>query len=382
MKKHITLILILLIFSNCAPKQEKIERIIEDGVEVVLNHLEPYKIKGEPIALTLEEEFTIDTERDDLALKGLTEITTFDVDSEGNIYFLNQFSPEIFIFKFNQHGEYVMSFGQKGQGPGELQFPVTFAVNSRDEIWITDQRPTKLVIFNKNGGLVEEKVIGFNAPVIIPLSNEKLLVTLAEYGPKANYTSLVLYSPDFDRIKELSRRETGSLRKGTKFEGIVRFGIKAITSKNIYLGDTRKGYEIWVYDLEGNLERKIRKEHEPVPLMEKYKKQNLERFKGDPESQKRMYFPKFLPPFQFGFADEKGHLFVMTYEKGENPKEYKYDIFNADGIFISRTSLGNVGKPWVFEVPLDAMCKKELLYCVRQKESGYKELVVYKMKWE
>jgi hypothetical protein len=53
MKKHITLILILLIFSNCAQKQEKVEKIMEDGVEVVLNHLEPYKIKGEPIALTL-----------------------------------------------------------------------------------------------------------------------------------------------------------------------------------------------------------------------------------------------------------------------------------------------------------------------------------------
>ena len=38
MKKHITLILIPLIFSYSAPKQKKVERIIEDGVEVIVNH--------------------------------------------------------------------------------------------------------------------------------------------------------------------------------------------------------------------------------------------------------------------------------------------------------------------------------------------------------
>ena len=75
----------------CSPKQDEVEKIIENGVEVVVNHLEPYKIKNEPKTLSLEEEFTIDTESDDLALKGFTEISGFDVDSEGNIYFLNQF---------------------------------------------------------------------------------------------------------------------------------------------------------------------------------------------------------------------------------------------------------------------------------------------------
>jgi len=57
MKKIIYLALILTILLCCVHKQEKVERIIEDGVEVIINHLEPYKIKGEPSTLNLEEEF-------------------------------------------------------------------------------------------------------------------------------------------------------------------------------------------------------------------------------------------------------------------------------------------------------------------------------------
>ena len=37
-----------LFFISCGPKEDSVERIIEDGVEVVINRLEPHTIKGEP----------------------------------------------------------------------------------------------------------------------------------------------------------------------------------------------------------------------------------------------------------------------------------------------------------------------------------------------
>ncbi|MFX0203156.1 MAG: hypothetical protein ACFFCW_44190 [Candidatus Hodarchaeota archaeon] len=97
------LALILCFMVGCQDKEADVERIMEDGVEVVINHLEPYKIKGKSNTLHLEEEFTIDTENDDIAEIGLTDIYNFDVDSEGNLYFLNRRSGEDFVFKFNQN---------------------------------------------------------------------------------------------------------------------------------------------------------------------------------------------------------------------------------------------------------------------------------------
>lgn len=87
MKKLVFLGFILSLSLCCGQKQDKVEKTIEDGVEVVLNYLEPYKIKGEPDTLNLDEEFILDLERDDIAEVGMTEIARFDVDSEGNIYF-------------------------------------------------------------------------------------------------------------------------------------------------------------------------------------------------------------------------------------------------------------------------------------------------------
>jgi hypothetical protein len=59
-----------------------------------------------------------------------------------------------------------------------------------------------------------------------------------------------------------------------------------------------------------------------------------------------------------------------------------YDIFNPDGIFIGRTSLENYGQYGISESPLFATIKKDRLYFIREKETGFKELVIYKMKWE
>ena len=57
------------------------ERYLEDGVEVVLNYLEPYRIEGEPSNLFLRKETVIDTEDQEKIRVGLTEIDSFDIDS-------------------------------------------------------------------------------------------------------------------------------------------------------------------------------------------------------------------------------------------------------------------------------------------------------------
>jgi len=71
----------------------------------------------------------------------------------------------------------------------------------------------------------------------------------------------------------------------------------------------------------------------------------------------------------------------MTYEEGENPGEYMYDVFNSEGIFILRVSLRNFFMYNLFNWQF-ATAKNKCLYCIREKDSGFKELVVYKMTWE
>jgi hypothetical protein len=95
---------------------------MEDGIEVVFNHLKPYKIKGESNNLNLEEKYIIDLEEESVAEAGITEVGGFDVDSNGNIFFWNIMSNDNFIFKFNGNGKYVGSFGRSGQGPIKVKW--------------------------------------------------------------------------------------------------------------------------------------------------------------------------------------------------------------------------------------------------------------------
>ena len=143
MKRLFFLAFTLLLLISCGPKQEKVERYMEDGVEVIVNHLEPYKVKEEPSNLILEEEFTIDTEKDEIAELGLTDIFGFNVDSEGNIYIVNIQSKENLFFNFDRKGNFTTSFIRKGQGPGEIHFPKYPKINKKDQIEILDAKGNK-----------------------------------------------------------------------------------------------------------------------------------------------------------------------------------------------------------------------------------------------
>jgi len=378
-EKLIYLVLAFSLFCCCFLKKEKAEKIIEDGVEVALNHLDPYKIKGEPSNFTLEEEFIIDSEKDDIAETGLTYIDSFDVDSEENIYFLNNKNPEGIIFKFDKKGNFIGSFGKKGQGPGEAQWPTSLKIFGQDEITFTDSH-RKFLIFSKNGNLINEKsIVSTFISVVTPLDNGKYLIEKALFDTRAEYimqNPLILCSSEFEEIKELERYKYPNYLTKKRFNGLVSHVVYCVARERFYVGNPDRGYEICLYDQDGNLLKKIRKEYKPVEVSEEVKKSILERYDvpGFEEIKKKIYFPDEMLPYESFFTDDEGRLFVKTNEKGKNHEEYMFDIFSPDGILIERKSLsGSLG--W-------AIFKQNRLYCLREKESGYKELVVYKMKWK
>ena len=114
--KSACLICVIGLLIYCGPKGDKVERYMQEGTEVVLNHSEPYSLEGEK-AVYFEEILTIDTEKDDTAGMGLTDISHMDVDSEGNIFIANQKAQEKCIYKLDKDGGFIAAFGNKGQGP-------------------------------------------------------------------------------------------------------------------------------------------------------------------------------------------------------------------------------------------------------------------------
>jgi len=385
--KHILVSLTAFMCLSCGGRSG-VEKIVENGVEVVLNRAEPVRLKGEPSTLTLEKVFAVDTEDDATAALGVTDIYFFDVDRTGNILILvPPTGPRNCVYKLSPDGKLLASFGLIGQGPNEMEYPGGIQALDNGEIWVFESPKNKVHVFDGGGKPVADRSpVKFE--IILPLANGSHLVTrLDAVDLTQKYLSMVidLYDSGFRLAKELDRF--------TKFANRMIYekvpepyvsGIEFIfqakaSSDRVYVGNSDRGYEILVFDLEGRLLRKIRKKYAPVTVSDEYKKKYLKEYlEFMPDYAKKIYFPEFWHPFHAFFPDEEGRLFVMTYEPGARPGEFIYDIFNKDGALVARASLDALH---LGNGQLLARVRDDRLYAVEEKPSGFKQLTVYRMLW-
>jgi len=382
-------VLILCFVVGCQDKAAKVERFMEDGVEVVMNLSVPQDEFKKPI---LSQIMSIDTENEELAECGLNDIWGFDVNSLGDIFIFNDpLSQEAFILKFNGTGEFIKSFGRKGQGPRELQLPLYQKINRNDEVCVLDFGNQKLIVYDKNGDIVREfkpEIRIFDRGILLPLTSDNYLYRNLEVDESVESISLVLFLIDstFEEIAELGRISIENPRVPNQFTYPYPVLTWDFSNKNIFVGIEERGYDIYVYDFEGQLIRKIRKKYAEVPFSEESKREALKKWEKYGPISEKIVTPRSHPPFQHIFADDMGRLFVVTFEPGDNQGEYMTDVFDTDGFLFSRLSLRlhlnkNVFLPdghWDSWVTV----KNEVLYCIQEKESGHKKLVAYKIAWE
>ncbi len=382
----------ILLLSYCSSLESKVSRFFENGIEVLLNR---NISQDELMPLKLEVLFSIDTENEDILDFGLTDIWGFDVSPDGDIFVYHPpASQGNLIFRFDKSCAPVLSFGKKGQGPGEIQRPLYQKINRNDEISVLDRSGQKILLYDKNGKLRQEfkpdKSISPSG-VFLELSNGNYLFR-ESVGPISgdSFLSIVLsiIDSEFNVITELGRLVIEDPITSSQFKYPLPVFSWDLSDDSIFIGSEEYGYEIHVYDFSGELIRKIEKEYTPVPYSKEQRNEVLKRLE-EPEAEflrKKIVLPEYNPPFQHLFVSNENQLFVMTFEPGENTGEFVTDVYNADGILISKFSLNLWISSDILQPggSLDSWTSvlKNRLYCIREKESGYKELVVYQMRWE
>jgi len=378
MRKAVGLVLLIGLFASCGDREPRIDKVFEDGVEVVLNHVKPYKIKGRPSTVSLEQVLSIDLEREDLAEAGLMSGGEWDVDRDGNIFIVGFKNRENFIYRFDRTGLLAGSFGRRGQGPGELQWPFLSGVSENGETAVTDFG-FKYVVYDRNGAVLREQKLGRQTPRVEALVNGNFLALRPRPDLRKGSTYvdvLTLCDGEFTDLRILDRYERASDDSKQ-----IPYFMWRVLGDRIIIANEARGYELWVYDLDGNLIKKIRKEYRPVRVTEVIKEAILGPDYRRPGTSQAGYFLDPLPPMNQFFTDNEGRVFVMTYEPGARLEEYLWDIFDPDGVFIGRMSL-NIEWAGLYVGPRYTFIKNGRLYCHRVKESGYHELIVYKVTWK
>jgi hypothetical protein len=377
MKKFLLLIPVFVFAASCGPNRGRVERTTENGVEVVINHKSPYP-DGKGRAMKLERLFQIDTEKAEIRDLGIPEILGFDVDSRGRIIVLRQYSGEgNFVYVFDDQGHFVKSFGRKGQGPGELENPHHLALDSQDRIMIHDGGRARENRYDKDGGFLGPLTMNDIARMTAGPGDSLLVksTTMNQENGKAVFSSsLKRLNADFHELGVVDAIKVEM--NPAEFRAEEPLLCWSVSRDRLFVAGEERGYEIRVYDKEGKPVRIIRKEYNPVPVSEAYRDKILKQYPAS--MRKSVRFPEFHPPLQSLAAGEDGKLLVATFEEGDKPGEFQFDIFNERGAFVGKKSLN----AFIWEGVLWARMRADRFYSLEEKENGYKEIAVYRLKWE
>ena len=388
MRKRLCVLLGICLLGACSGGKPQVDKTIENGIEVVLNHINPYRVPNEHSVLSLEKEFVIDAENPELLQAGLTDIRQFGVDSGGSIYIAQRPRKDAsIIYKFDDQGRLLRSFGTVGQGPGEIEQSSYFSVNSSDEIFNLDGRRSTVTTFFSSGELRGQIRLPPALIGAIPLDNGNFVATEDKVDPDLGTEEMTwnLLDGRFVIVKALHRFRfpVQVPGPGTKPNAFLPSPVGTFTPDRIFLGMPGQDYEILVFDLGGTLLKKIRKEYEPVEVTFGYREDAVARLPQGSPVAGQLFFPDHRLASQYLFADEAGQLFVMTSEKDQTTGQNICDIFSKAGVFVGRAAIGCYDRfRHLWEgVSLDVVAKNKRFYVLREKEDGYKELVVYKAIW-
>jgi len=141
-----------MIFS-CNQSRTEWQGIIEevDGVTFVRNPQEGlWDLNGEANVSILKERQIGELDGPEEFL--FVYITDIAVNSKGDFYVADRQLNE--VRKFNKCGEYILTLGRFGQGPGEFQSVSVISVNNKDELIVFDGMMGRISVFSDNGELI------------------------------------------------------------------------------------------------------------------------------------------------------------------------------------------------------------------------------------
>jgi hypothetical protein len=297
-----------------------------------------------------------------------SQIRSVAVDDEERIYVLDNKENNVKIY--DKNGEFVKKFGRKGQGPGEFHLPRAVAITNQDEILVQNIR--SLAFFSLEGDFKRSLSIDQMRLGTINIDSDGNITSLCSIREDENPRyELKKFDSELNYLYSLGSSPLANSRRDgfNPLFPVLRWNV---INRNQIVCGYMKEYELKVFDAKGNLIRKILKEYTPLEVTQEDVDERLQGEKLPPQMKENMVIPKYHCPFRWMIADEKGRIFVWTYERVIDGEGYYYDVFDADGKYIVKVPLKS--RPFLY--------KNSKLYTVEEDEEGYQYVKRYKVTWK
>lgn len=337
------------------------------GVQIVENRLKPQGSQQ----LILKKELTVGQLAEGGSLFG--NIAGVDMARDGRLFVLDGINRKLRIF--DPAGKLLKELGRTGQGPGEWDTPFMVKLVSDNEIIVADAVNRKVIYLDPQGNLTRE--ISYAQKMgLVKLQERNGQYWAAEMGLEGNsivYT-IARYDAGFNRLAKFDTLLRPLPIGGNKINPFEMYFEFCLDSRGNLLYGLSSAYEIKCFDPEGKLFRIIRKEYKSQKITEKDKQEILSQL---PETagvnvKEMLFFPDHFPPFSAFLIDEADRLFVRTFEKGQVPHWYIWDVFDPEGKLIARA-----------EMPENTLLIREgKLGAVEKDEEDYQYLCLYRASWK
>jgi len=331
----------------------------EDGVTVVKNPREPLT---KALVLEFKEDFSLggSEAQGDYAFD---KVGTFIVDDAGMIYVLDTKSAHIKVF--DTSGKYLRTIGRKGQGPGELERPMTLSINRTTGELAVHQGSRRMSFFKTDGTFLRhlsfKEMWALRGRVD---SRGNIYITEGFVDPKNPRYELKKLGPDASVIALLAKSPAPTPEKLDPFMAVGYWQIDR--DEHIVYGYPET-YEIQSFGPDNlKVVRKIMRDYDPVAVTDKEREDE----RKDIPQGINIEFKKFHAAYSRFFLSDLGHVFVQTWEKTKDGK-FVHDIFDAEGRFIGRVPL----KPSGVEI------LKGKYYALEEDEDGNQAVKRYTVTW-
>jgi hypothetical protein len=348
----------------CTSQELEWEGTIEeiDGVQVVKNPNEP--MYGEDI-LSLEEEISIGEAvgREEYMFSQVDKIA---VGNNGDIYVLDIRGNHVKVF--SKFGGYIQTIGKGGEGPGEFIRPRNLVCTTQGKLAVGGM--LRISFFSLSGEFINS--VNPTASNLVQFKIDslgKIIAMCMSFSDQFTTFEIKKFSPVLDEL--ITYISVQKPRSGD--DGIFPFGPvlswELLNNDKVIWGYPEDGYKLKIYDDEGTLFRIIQKEYIP----EKVTQNDIDRALNiiDMSLDTETSAPAEKPSFRKIFVDDEGKIFVQTWEFLPNAEGLFYDIFDADGRYISKAPLN-------FEPML---IKQGKLYTIAKDVDGYQYVKRYKVTW-
>ena len=391
MKRKTKTVSIILLFSafmmlvSCVKQKTEWKGIIEevDGVTVVKNPKEGLWDSKENANVTITQERQIG-ELDGPEEFLFVNISDVTVNGKGDIYVADSRLNE--IRKFNKDGEYLLSLGRKGQGPGEFQSVNIISVNSHDELIAFDSMLRRISIFSDNGELTKTTKELIKDLWIVPFkifSTDDTYVVFGrlgnslklfhEFNQDWNITeSYIDYEPidnkEFEEIHLLFNPDNCFFQNNgdilyTKYfydNQILIYRnreLKKIISRE---SDIKKPYEILVFH---DVNKAVNMQRDP-----KYQDYDVKTF-----GRGIAFFGKSFQNSLGIFQLSDGHIVnFLSVRKSKDIREFGVELYDSEGKFLYYSNLGE-------NLDYDVRCldSNDLFYAIDRKE--YHKVILFRL---